>query len=341
MIIKQPVQFFETIIVGAGPAGSACAWKLKQAGRQVLLLDKASFPRVKLCAGWITSKVMQDLEFTPADYPHALLDLDLTIHLPVMQRGFRWFPTSRRDYSIRRVEFDAWLLERSGVECRQHQVRNIVDAGADGFVIDDQFRCRYLVGAGGTGCPVGKQFFASTRDKRKQIVTLENEFHYPSRSDQCHLFFFRHGLPGYAWYVPKGDGYVNIGVGGLARFLKGRHARNIHQHWRLLMDDLVALQLLDHATASDLQASGHPYYLNSLSGDLCRGNCQIIGDAAGLASIDLGEGIGPAIESALLAAQYILQQHPYQRAVIDRYSLQSWPAKLLSTVPKLGALRRF
>ena len=57
-------QYYETIIVGGGPAGSSCAWKLKKQGKQVLVLDKESFPRLKLCAGWITSKVMENLELT-------------------------------------------------------------------------------------------------------------------------------------------------------------------------------------------------------------------------------------------------------------------------------------
>ena len=58
------MKFHETIIVGGGPAGSSCAWKLKNTGSDVLILDKQTFPRLKLCAGWITAKVMEDLQFT-------------------------------------------------------------------------------------------------------------------------------------------------------------------------------------------------------------------------------------------------------------------------------------
>ena len=104
----------ETIIVGGGPAGSTCARHLVQNHRDVLILDKARFPRLKLCAGWITAKVMRDLEFTAADYPHPLLKLDIRTHLFRLPFALPWFPTPGPDFSIRRVEFDAWLLARAG-----------------------------------------------------------------------------------------------------------------------------------------------------------------------------------------------------------------------------------
>ena len=51
----------DVVIVGGGPAGSACAWRLRQAGLEVVVIDKAIFPRDKVCAGWITPQVLDDL----------------------------------------------------------------------------------------------------------------------------------------------------------------------------------------------------------------------------------------------------------------------------------------
>ena len=59
----------ETIVVGAGPAGSTCAWELRRRGREVLVLDAAKFPRTKLCAGWLTPKVLRDLELEAETVP--------------------------------------------------------------------------------------------------------------------------------------------------------------------------------------------------------------------------------------------------------------------------------
>lgn len=62
----------EVIIIGGGPTGSTCAWMLKQSGVDAIILDKAEFPRHKLCAGWITPKVLRRLQLDASAYPHSL-----------------------------------------------------------------------------------------------------------------------------------------------------------------------------------------------------------------------------------------------------------------------------
>ncbi len=54
----------DVIVIGGGPAGSAAAARLKRGGADVLVLDKETFPRLKLCAGWITPEVVRDLAWT-------------------------------------------------------------------------------------------------------------------------------------------------------------------------------------------------------------------------------------------------------------------------------------
>ena len=63
----------DVLIVGGGPAGSAAAWKLRREGVEVLVLDRERFPRLKLCAGWITPEVVRDLDMDLEAYPHRLL----------------------------------------------------------------------------------------------------------------------------------------------------------------------------------------------------------------------------------------------------------------------------
>jgi geranylgeranyl reductase family protein len=314
------MRYVETIIVGGGPAGSTCARHLVQHGRDVLVLDKARFPRLKLCAGWITAKVMLDLEFTAADYPHPILQLDIRTHFFSLPFALHWFPTPGPDFSIRRVEFDAWLLARSGAEVIEQDVKTIRRDG-ERYVVDDAYACRYLIGAGGTTCPVRRKLFPDGRQKSRQIVTLEKEFEYPARDDICHLYFFRRGLVGYAWIVPKGDGFVNVGIGGKAKHLKSSD-RNIHDHFRAFLDDLVQEKRLDAATARNLQETGHPYYLFTFEGEIRRDNCFLIGDSAGLATVDLGEGIGPAVESGLMAAREIVGTGTYRKEDISVCSFE-------------------
>jgi flavin-dependent dehydrogenase len=316
----------ETIIIGGGPAGSTCARHLIQHGREVLVLDKSRFPRPKLCGGWVTGKAMRDLGFTPSDYPHPILELDIRTHVFGLPFALNWFPTPGPDYSIRRIEFDAWLLTRSGAEVAEHEVKAIRRDG-ERTIIDDAYACRYLVGAGGTMCPVRRALFPQERVKSRQIVTLEKEFAYPGRDDLCHMYV-RRGLAGYAWVVPKGDGFVNIGLGGKAKYFKSAGGK-IHDHFRAFLADLVRWKVLDAATAADLQETGHPYYIFTRHGEVKRDNCFLIGDSAGLASVDLGEGIGPAVESALMVAQEILGTGTYRKEAISTFSMTGFVRALL------------
>src|SRR6185312_4801729 len=78
----EAVRTCDVLIVGGGPAGSAAARQLIARGVDVLVLDKENFPRLKLCAGWITPEVVRDLEMDVASYPYRFLTFErLHIHL--------------------------------------------------------------------------------------------------------------------------------------------------------------------------------------------------------------------------------------------------------------------
>ncbi|MFB3105239.1 MAG: NAD(P)/FAD-dependent oxidoreductase, partial [Pseudomonadales bacterium] len=118
----------EVIIVGGGPAGATAAWELIRNGVDCLILDREAFPREKLCAGWITPRVLSDLEFQPEDYPHRFLTFEV---LNVSIKGLK-VPFRSPQHSIRRYEFDQWLLERSGAPVSVHNVRTVATT-KDGF----------------------------------------------------------------------------------------------------------------------------------------------------------------------------------------------------------------
>ena len=288
----------EVIVVGGGPAGSSCAWRLRQRGIDVLVLDKAAFPRTKLCAGWITPQVLSDLQIDAQEYPHRFLTFKkIKVHLAGLSFGFRTV-----QHSIRRYEFDEWLIRRSGADVALHKVQKIEKDG-DGYILDDTYRCRYLVGAAGTSCPVYRSLFRqhNPRVRELQVVTLEQEFAYDYQDDTCHLWFFRRGLPGYSWYVPKANGYLNAGVGGMSVKLKSGQ-KDIHYHWDAFTGDLARSGLVKEYA---FRPKGYGYYLRDRVQNVRTGNAFIVGDAAGLATRDLGEGIGPAVRSAILVAETI------------------------------------
>jgi menaquinone-9 beta-reductase len=305
----------EVIIVGGGPAGSTCAWKLRQAGVETLVLDRSSFPRPKPCAGWITPRVLRHLEIDEHSYPYAISRYSrFYLHFPRFT-----LPLPTRQYAIRRIEFDDWLLKRSAAPVHTHTVREIRKEGGY-FLIDEAYRCRVLVGAGGSSCPVSRTFFSHSyaRNAPFTIAAIEAEFPAEVADRRCHLWFSEKGLPGYSWCVAKENGYVNIGVGGYAARLKQR-GENIRQHWESLVERLISQSLLEKVPGD---FRGYSYAIRHDSGPVQSGNCYILGDAAGLATRDMGEGIGPAVESGILAARAIAGGSEYSVRSIRHRSIQ-------------------
>ncbi len=231
----------DVIIVGGGPAGSSCARHLKQNGVNCLVIDQARFPRFKTCAGWITPEVVKDVGLDPEEYAHGQ---------PGLPRSFTTFTATQLfiyglhlklpsdQHAIRRYEFDDWLLEKSGAPVYEHTVKAI-SQDQDGYVIDGEFSAKYLVGAGGTHCPVYRTFFKPETPHAgdELIVAQEEEFLYDHSSTECWLWFFENHLPGYAWFVPKSNGYVNVGIGGKFEHMKARND-NLKNHWNRFVEKL-------------------------------------------------------------------------------------------------------
>ena len=307
------VTYADVIIVGGGPAGSTCAWKLQKMGVDCLLLDKQVFPRSKPCGGWLMPEVLKDLEIDVEEYPHHLMSFDrYHAHFKYLNLCLK-----SRQYAIQRYEFDAWLLKRSAVPVLNHKVAQIKkDSGY--YLIDDRYKCKYLIGAGGTNCPVYRTFFKSInpRARELQAVTLVEEFPYDFTDENLHLWFSINLLPGYAWYVPKGKGIVNVGIGTLAPKLLKKND-SIKKEWEQFINKVANLSLVN-----DYQYNprGYVYYLHSNVevGEI--GNAFVVGDAAGLATRDMAEGIGPAVKSGLLAAKSITEGKKYDLGLIKKYS---------------------
>jgi flavin-dependent dehydrogenase len=107
----KEIPTYDAIIVGGGPAGSTCAAALVKAGVNTLLLDRNDFPRVKLCAGWLSPPIWDILGIAPREYTKGLWEWE-NVHIHFHGKKY----TVRSDgYFIRRYEFDDFLLRRSGV----------------------------------------------------------------------------------------------------------------------------------------------------------------------------------------------------------------------------------
>ncbi len=293
----------DVVIVGGGPAGSSCAWALRNSGLDVLVVDRATFPRNKLCAGWITPLILDELEFTPADYPATLTIQPIT--------GFRLSAIGgpqieiRGDqvvsYGIRRCEFDDFLLRRSGARVREGVALAAIERNDGGWFINGDIRARMLVGAGGHFCPIGR--FLGNKGSPAPVLAQEIEFemdaamsvHSKVDGELPELFFCR-DMKGYGWVFRKGD-YLNVGLG----------RTDSHEISRHMKDFAGYLHENRGVETPSTGIAGHAYGLwGRTDRKILDDGVLLVGDAAGLAYPESGEGIRPAIESGLIAAHAIL-----------------------------------
>ncbi|HET7343716.1 MAG TPA: FAD-dependent monooxygenase, partial [Methylomirabilota bacterium] len=166
----------DVIVVGGGPGGSTVAWRLAGAGAQVLLLDAAVFPRVKVCAGWVTPAALADAEIDPDKYPLTIQPFTACrLAFAGARHETRWArPAS---YGILRREFDHHLLERAaaaGADVRQGLRVTAVSFTRDAVHVATErgdFTAPVVVGAGGHRCPVAGAL--GEISAREQVVVAQ------------------------------------------------------------------------------------------------------------------------------------------------------------------------
>jgi len=331
----------DALVVGGGPAGSSCAWKLRQAGLDVVVMDKAAFPRDKVCAGWITPQVLNALQIDVGEYRHSRTFQPIT--------AFRIGVIGDRDsidvayrrpvsFGIRRCEFDHYLLQRAGARVLLGTpVTHIRREGAH-WVVNDAVRTPMLVGAGGHFCPVSR-VLNSDAAAAPVVAAQEAEFvadpgdGWPIDGERPELYFCD-DLRGYGWCFRKGP-YVNVGFGRFdARALPNATAR--------FVEYLRVRRRIP--AAGSWRWRGHAYLVAGARGrHAVDDGVVLVGDAAGLAFPRSGEGIWPAIESGLLAASAILDARgcytadrlePYATRLRGRFGVSPLAQALSIAVPQ-------
>ncbi len=295
----------DILIVGAGPAGSSCAWKLRDSLLTTVILDKQIFPRDKVCGGWITPPVQQELKIDLAEYARC------RVLQPI--HGFRISLMGGREvetdygkpisYGIRRCEFDDYLLKRCGARVLQGTPLTSLKRSGEYWLVNGEFRTRLVVGAGGHFCPIARYRGANARSE-VSVAAQEIEFEMSeSQSMQCSIrpelpeLYFCPDMKGYGWCVRKNN-FLNVGLGRLDPHALPEHVNSFVNFLR--ESGKVTFDLPSHMR-------GHSYLLyRDSKRDVAQDGVLLVGDAAGLAYSQSGEGIRPAIESGLLAAEAIL-----------------------------------
>lgn len=336
------MQTYDAIIVGGGPAGSTCAAILVRAGLHTLLVDSANFPRVKLCAGWLSTPVWDILGIAPNEYSGGLWEWN-KVHIRF--RGRKYTLTSN-GYFVRRYEFDEFLLRRSKVQTVEGYSVRQIEKDPDGYwVINNEFRARYLVGAGGSHCPVAKSLFPKSANlpcgtqEREFEGNLEEIAASRAGADGEPEIFLHDNMKGYSWNVPKGQ-WLNVGTGTTV-------AREVLPAWRNARTFFTGdgttgtIPLSSHPMLDKMKGHGYTIFHPKRLRDCQANNAFLVGDALGLAQPMTGEGILPAVLSGKCCATAIvegtpetygerLRNHPVIRDYRTLYSIQTLVKKIVS-----------
>ena len=325
---------YEVIVVGAGPAGATLAYELASRGIRVLVLEKERLPRYKCCAGGITIRLANLLDYDI----HEIVE-DTIYGVIVTYKGNEYY-RGRYDqpviYTVRRDKFDYALTRRAEEagativqECPVLEVR-FNSGGVEISTSISDFRTQFVAGADGVGSVVAKAL--GLRDYANNAAAIQSEVMVSE--EEMAKWKGQIGIDlgrisgGYGWVFPKSD-HLSIGLAYL--YSRGK---NIKHHYQEFMDSLN----LGNYTVARWDSGLIP---------LCRGEvvasrdrAVLLGDAAGLVDPLIGEGIYHAILSAKLAAPVIQnallsgeeELSDYQKAVEERIMPEIKIARSLSRI---------
>ena len=326
----------EVVVVGAGPAGSAAAVILARAGRQVLLVDRATFPRDKPCGDLIGARALAEArrlgiaEEVLRRYPSlrgAMVTADGGA-LDLVPRGNvgRRLLARTDARVIPRLVFDAAMVDAaldagaSLLRLAVRQVgpwhgssREIVGRGAAGEM---RLRARAVVLAGGYGCRVAPDLMAPSRrtcgprPQPPRGIAQRGYFEgVTAPPDRIIFSLDRWVLPGYGWVFPLPGGGANVGVGTLVRDGEegtGSGTDHLPQLYERFTSDpgSPAAAWLVGATATG-PARSWPLDLGPRRRRLVADGAVVVGEAAGLVGPLTGAGIAFALESGARAGEVL------------------------------------
>jgi geranylgeranyl reductase family protein len=292
---------FDALIVGAGPAGSMLGYLLAKRGCQVAIIDKARFPREKVCGGGVSRKAIDLIEF----------DISPVIHRTI--RGaylnFRNRSNLVKDIdppvgvTVIRSELDQFLLDRACAAGARYLTETaFLGASEGGNSVDvetSRGRCvtRLLFGADGVSSTVRSRLFG--RQMVRYVPSMEALVPVTddilARFDDRAVFDFA-GMPGgYGWIFPKRD-HLNVGI------YSPRGGKFLRTHLERFMTHYACLSRRENA-----RYLGYAIPVRNISENFQKGRTWLLGDAAGLAESVFGEGIYFALKSATLAADAVAE----------------------------------
>ncbi len=308
--ISCVTEYFDLVVVGAGPAGSAAAIAAQRSGLQTLLLDAQGPGRDKTCGDGLTPRAVETLEALNLEVP-AYRNKGLKLH---GYGGDVEAPWPRGEGSAApRAVFDAMLVDEArtaGATIRQNCAATGVEfsGGAISAVKTDQgsVRAKWVVVADGVRSPFGKKL---GREWHKGEVFGIAARSYCDSPFSDEPWMHSHvelrdadGViqPGYGWIFPLGNGTVNLGCGALST-----DARPAKVNTKKLLADYAAQQREAWSLGPEQAVTSALLPMGGAVSNVAGPNWVLIGDAAACVNPLNGEGIDYGLETAVLAVELI------------------------------------
>jgi len=323
---------FDVIVVGAGPGGSTCASFLAKNKVNVLLLDKAVFPRDKTCGDGISGKslkVLKELGLKEKikSVKHGKIfgvtfssPKGTVVDIPFPEKAGKTGVSSKGEgYAVKRIFYDNFLFQNSksfGVKTIEGFTVNslIKDGekvlgvkGTDSKGNQKEFKSKMVVGADGATSIVSKSLGLNKIDFNHHITALRT--YYSGVKDlkgTIEIHFIDSMLPGYFWIFPVEEGIANVGAGIITKDLK-KNKVNLQQAMfdAIEKDPLFKERFKDAKMVSPVKGWTLP--LGSKRKKISGNGFLLVGDAASLIDPFSGEGIGNAMTSGKIASETILK----------------------------------
>jgi geranylgeranyl reductase family protein len=284
----------DVAIVGAGPAGAAAALAAARAGADVVLLDRAEFPRDKACGDGIAPQALAVLRELGVSNVEDGFPPILALSITGPSGAYATAPLPEPVRVIPRQVFDARLVEAAvaaGAVLHRHQVRSLRSEG-DRVVLDGQLEARVVIGADGASSVVRRHLGHEPNPPGHLAIAIRGYAPHPEGVLEQQIIMSDRNWPAYGWSFPIGDGRRNVGYG---QMLRGKPISREHLLDRL--SDL--LPGVDLAATTGLRA--HHLPLSTRRPAAGSGRILLAGDALSLINPFTGEGIFYAVVSGAVA----------------------------------------
>ena len=356
---------YDVIIVGAGPAGTTAALYAHRLELKCILLDKAVFPRDKICGDALSGKsirIMRELgildelnNLDGSEINRITFGSPKNIQFDVNLKGTQNNDQITKGFVIPREIFDNYLFEKAdavtetlqGFSVKDLIIENDCVMGIIGKTkngIEEEIRAPIVMGCDGSNSIVARKLGLYEMEMDHTSVAVRCYYEgVKGLTDQIELHYVKEVNPGYFWLFPAGDGRANIGI-GLSKSDMKKENRTLRQ----IMDEVTQTEYFKERFA-DAKQLERPVGWNLPLGSIHRKNhgngFMLLGDAAGLVDPFTGEGIGNAMVSGQYAMEVAAKSKlsgDFSEKAFAEYDELLWReiGKELRTSTKLQSLAR-